>query len=363
MANRNLIKKMHKNANKNSFWQQIVKFPLVLTLFFGVYTEGSAQCSCTNCGCTDSLELVKLYQSANGASWTNKWTLTQPMTNWYGVTLESGRVVRINLAYNRLTGSIANLNLPNLRELLLYADELTGTIPNFNLPNLTNLSLDYNQLTGSIPSFTLPKLKKLSLFNNQLSGRIPDFNMPDLTELALSNNKLSESIPNFYMPKLIALSLNSNQLTGSIPNFNMPNLFALSLSFNQLTGCIPSQIRTNCPRLGPVGPNGVITDNPGLATQNWANYWNNGEGACLIEAVTSLAQNEGRIYPNPVQDILFIENINGVSKSMIYNVLGELISEIGVENNAIDVHALNSGIYTLRLVSNQKNIVRVFVKK
>ena len=361
MANHNLIKKMHKNANKNSFWQQIIKFSLVLTLLFGVYTEGTAQCSCTNCGCTDSLELVKLYQSSNGSSWTYKWTLTQPMATWYGITLESGRVVSINLAYNRLTGSIANLNLPNLRELLLYADELTGTIPNFNLPNLTNLSLDYNQLTGSIPNFTLPKLKKLSLFANQLSGPIPNFNMPDLIELALHVNKLTGPIPNFNMPKLIMLSCHSNRLTGSIPNVNMPNLFGLRLSNNQLTGCIPEQIRINCPRITEFG--GDIAANPGLMTQNWANYWNNGEGACFTEAVTSLAQNEGRIYPNPVQDILFVENVDGVSKAMIYNVLGELVFKTVVENNAIDIHALDSGIYTLRLMSNQKNIVRVFVKK
>ena len=361
MANLNLIKRTHENANKNGFLQQIVKFSLVLTLVSGVYTEGSAQCSCTNCGCNDSLELVKLYQSANGASWTYKWTLTQPMTTWYGITLENGRVVSINLSYNRLTGSIANLNLPNLRELLLNMDELTGTIPNFNLPNLTNLSLQYNQLTGSIPNFTLPKLKKLSLYANQLSGPIPNFNMPDLIELALSNNKLSGSIPNFNMPKLIMLSCHSNKLTGSIPNVNMPNLLGLRLNSNQLTGCIPEQIRINCPRIMALG--GDIADNLGLATQNWANYWNNREGACFTDGVTTLAQNEGRIYPNPAHDILFVENIDGVSKAMIYNILGALIFKTNVENNTIDVHALGSGIYTLQLVSNQKNIVRVFVKK
>ncbi|MEO0043385.1 MAG: hypothetical protein RL329_2833, partial [Bacteroidota bacterium] len=78
--------------------------------------------------------------------------------------------------------------------------------------------------------------------------------------------------------------VSNNQLTGSIPNFNLPSLNRLHLTSNQLTGCIPTAIKTNCPRIGVLG--GQISNNPNLATQSWANYWVNGEGACSTTTTT-----------------------------------------------------------------------------
>lgn len=234
---------------------------------------------------TDSLELVSLYNATNGTNWTNKWILTQPMTAWYGITLNTdGRVERINLyrnqlrgiipnfnlpnlkglwlSFNQISGNIPNFNLPNLQYLYLYANQISGSIPNFNLPNLQVLDLDNNQLTGSIPNFNLPNLqwlilsfnqlsgnipnlnlsnlKNLSLYSNQLNGSIPNFSLPNLRELTLCYNQLSDSIPNFNLPNLQNLSLNDNQLSGSIPNFNLPNLQQLLLDKNLLSGSIPN---------------------------------------------------------------------------------------------------------------------------
>ena len=75
---------------------------LVLMLILSSFTEGVAQCTCTNCGCSDSLELVKLYNSTDGANWTNKWVLTQPIATWYKVTLVNGRVTELGLYANGL---------------------------------------------------------------------------------------------------------------------------------------------------------------------------------------------------------------------------------------------------------------------
>ena len=37
------------------------------------------------CRYQDSLQLVSLYNATNGAGWTNKWDLLQPMTGWHGI--------------------------------------------------------------------------------------------------------------------------------------------------------------------------------------------------------------------------------------------------------------------------------------
>ena len=221
----------------------------------------------------------------------------------------SGSVPNFNLPYlslldisdNQLSGSIPNFNLPYLRDMRLYSNQLSGSIPNFILPNLQYLYLSSNQLSGSIPNFILPNLKSLDLSQNQLSGGIPNFNLPNLQYLYLPINQLSGGIPNFILPNLQTLHLTYNQLSGSIPNFNMPNLQFLFLYSNQLSGCIPQGIKIKCPRIGANG--GSISNNSNLATQSWANYWNNGEGACAATAVSDLPDTAIKlaIYPNPTQ--------------------------------------------------------------
>ena len=254
---------------------------LAVCLFFTCFTEGVAQCGCTDCRCADSLELVRLYDSTGGVGWTNRWDLAQPMTTWYGVSISNDRVKTIALSNNTLLGNIPNLNLPKLQALFLPTNLLNGSIPNFNLPNLQELHLNNNKLSGSIPNFNLPNLEVLYLSrNDRLSGNIPNFNLPNLRILSLASNlQLNGSIPNLNLPKLQSLYLNNNQLSGTIPNFSLPNLQLLLLNNNQLDGCIPKEIKTNCPLITATG--GFLDRNPNLATQSWANYWNNNEGACI----------------------------------------------------------------------------------
>ena len=65
-------------------------------------------------------------------------------------------------------------------------------------------------------------------------------------------------------------------------------------------------------------------------------------------------------YPNPVKDILNLENIT-LSKATVYSVLGQLIETKTFENatsNTLDLSSLESGIYLIVLEndSQQKTI-------
>ncbi len=171
--------------------------------------------------------LLELYNSTNGANWTDNWGWNETNTpcSWKGVKCDEGYKGHIQYLYlekNQLSGSIPNFsNLPNLIAIDFSSNQLSESIPNFtNLPNLMGLHLEKNQLSGSIPNFThLPNLQYLFLNSNQLSGSIPNFtHLPNLEELSLYSNQLSGSIPNFTnLPNLTRLSLYSNQLSGSIP--------------------------------------------------------------------------------------------------------------------------------------------------
>ena len=67
------------------------------------------------------------------------------------------------------------------------------------------------------------------------------------------------------------------------------------------------------------------------------------------------------IYPNPVKDKLYIQDLSNTSKVLIYNVLGKLVLSETTKSE-IDVDNLQSGIYIIKIVDEQKEIIRKFIK-
>ena len=56
---------------------------------------------------TDKAALITLYNSTNGAQWNRKrgWLTDAPVGEWDDVTVEGGRVTKVNLSYNNLSGA------------------------------------------------------------------------------------------------------------------------------------------------------------------------------------------------------------------------------------------------------------------
>ena len=200
--------------------------------------------------------LVALYNSTNGPGWTinPNWLVVNTPSYWYGVTVESGHVIGLNISSNNLVGRLPGGlgNLTNLKELVLWMNQLNGSIPVElgNLTNLTDLYLDENQLSGSIPATlgNLVNLQRLILDENQLSGSIPVElgNLTQLSLLRLGWNHLSGSIPIELgnLNNLTSMDLSNNQLSGSIPIElgDLTNLQYLYLYINQLSGSIPPEL-------------------------------------------------------------------------------------------------------------------------
>jgi Leucine-rich repeat (LRR) protein len=227
--------------------------------------------------------LIDLYNSSNGANWTNKtgWLgAAGTECGWYGVNCDAtqtsvtvlsldtnrlsgsipsslgslGNLQYLYLGFNQLSGSIPSSlgSLSNLQRLYLFDNQLSGSIPSSlgSLSNLQYLQLYSNQLDGSIPSSLgdLVNLRGLDLHSNQLSGRIPSSlsNLSRLQYLYLWYNQLSGSIPPELgnLGSLQELDLTGNQLSGSIPSSlgNLSNLQFLNLGHNQLSGSIPPSL-------------------------------------------------------------------------------------------------------------------------
>ena len=228
----------------------------------------------------DRAALMALYDATSGHNWTDStnWGTDEPVDRWHGVTIgDAGRVVRLNLHANNLTGtlppalgrlsSLAALDLhgnnnhltgpiplelgtlTNLRRLFLYENNLTGPIPPAlgDLSNLEDLRLDNNNLTGPIPPAlgALSNLVRLFLYGNNLTGPIPPAlgALTNLEVLFLFTNDLTGPIPPALgaLSNLVVLILDSNNLAGPIPPAlgALSSLRHLSLRSNNLTGPIP----------------------------------------------------------------------------------------------------------------------------
>ncbi len=152
---------------------------------------------------SDSLALVALYDSTDGANWTNTWDLNTPVDTWHRVRVSGGRVTQLSLYSNQLSGTIptelGNLNI--LKYLYLDRNKLTGSIPVelCSLTNLGDLSLGSNYLAGSIPAEleNLGNLIDLGLAGNRFTGFIPAElgNLVNLASLNVGLNRLTGSVP------------------------------------------------------------------------------------------------------------------------------------------------------------------------
>lgn len=191
----------------------------------------------------DSLALIALYDNTNGPEWRITWDTTKQVYLWDGIWLNSGRVFRIDLSGNNLTGELpAEMgDLIKVDYVDLSGNAINGNIPNTigNMSELAYLDLSNNSINGIIPGEIgkLDLLSHLDFSENQISGLPQESSgMPHyLKYLNLSSNNLSGEIPeNFSTLRFLEkLDLRSNQLSGNLPLLFSLHLKDLDLSHNK----------------------------------------------------------------------------------------------------------------------------------
>jgi len=71
-----------------------------------------------------------------------------------------------------------------------------------------------------------------------------------------------------------------------------------------------------------------------------------------------------KLYPNPTKDILFLTSEKNITKYVIYNAKGEIINEenLQITNKEINVTNLSSGVYYIKVFSEEKTEVIKWIK-
>lgn len=299
---------------------------------------------------------------------------------------------------NIVASSITNINVTNYNNLK-YLDVSSTGITSVDLTQNTNLLgyyHNYVNLTGLNLTNNL-NLKYLSVYDC------------GLTSLNLSNNVFLEqlwmggnSIPtnfnfsifpnltllNIYSPnagfKFSTIDLSNNlnlnylylfdNLLTDLDLSQHTNLFQVELNSNQLTSFrIDNGNNVNLQRL-------FIYNNPNLScaqvddvtyadTQVTNGVWFKDATTTFSTDCAALLTNEDftstefKIYPNPVQSILHIDNALDLNKVEIYSITGKKVKFITNNLSEIDVNELESGIYFVKLFTNKGITTQKIIKE
>ncbi|WP_100610158.1 T9SS type A sorting domain-containing protein [Confluentibacter lentus] len=76
-----------------------------------------------------------------------------------------------------------------------------------------------------------------------------------------------------------------------------------------------------------------------------------------------LLKNSIGLYPNPVNNLLYLSSNIKVEKVSLFDVLGKRIDNIKIENDAINLSNIKIGIYLLKIETDRGSLVKRIVKK
>lgn len=263
----------------------------------------------------------------------------------------------------------------------------TGT--NYNTPTLSTTTTYYVDATlnGVTTNYRKPVLAEI-------------FSIP---EVSVSSNKnsickgeiaiLTAEGGSYY--EWINLN-NSNQSDTSIIRPNITTTYyVVGSNSNNCSDTTNITITVNSVNAGVTKNNKTLTSDESGATYQWVDCVNegiisnatqqsftptqNGNYAVIVtkngckdtsecinvivnnSSVNDFNHNNFKIYPNPFDHVINIDNVNLSIKSMIlYDQLGRKLIELNIINqlNQIDLSLLNSGVYTLELISNQGESIK-----
>eukprot|EP00920_Eleutheroschizon_duboscqi_P032957 GHVT01079491.1.p1 GENE.GHVT01079491.1~~GHVT01079491.1.p1 ORF type:complete len:417 (+),score=16.24 GHVT01079491.1:170-1420(+) len=223
--------------------------------------------SCASCAirCAERHALVQFYRGLGGDEWVENFgwaeynsSLAGNASNvtaaavpcdpcihsWHGITCDRhGRVLDINLANNRLRGTLSEGFFPHLQHLEHF---VVHSILDHGYEDS-----DRNFIQGGFPSdvYTSSSLRSIEASGNEFSS-LPLLNvtlgyLSALEVLSFSFNRLT-NVPSFVwnLPSLRILELQDNQLIYKFPSGHsfagLPLLEHLDISNNNISGTLPS---------------------------------------------------------------------------------------------------------------------------
>lgn len=191
------------------------------------------------------------------------------------------------------------------------------------------------------------------------------------TESKQSNEKCTKAKPN----TCVAPSNITAEVVKDDPNYNMK--YKVTISWDKVSSANNYVVYINGNKFKETNETNIVLGNNKETTIDVAvkSLCNNYIESDLSETVTveindvSIEEFENRleIFPNPVNDKLFINGVAAIEEINIYNITGvKVYHEEGRMNNekyTIDVNNLQNGMYIIDVKTTNGNIVKRFTKE
>jgi surface protein len=332
------------------------------------------------------------------------------LSNWDLGSVTSMYYMFLNAsAFN---GDLSNWNVSsvtNMGAMFANASAFNGALSNWNVSSVTNMNLMFfsaSSFTGDLSRWNVSSVTDMgymfyvaSAFNGDLSRwNVSSVTMMDAMFAYASafNRDLSNwnvsSVTSMYAMCIQALAFNQDIDSWDVSTVTDTSfMFYEALAFNQDISSWD---------VGNITDMSAMFDNSGLSTTNYdalLNAWSqqvvqenivfgaagltycDGEDARQdlratygwtitdggLDCTVLNLENQNRIaialYPNPANDKLYIQGLSNSSKILIYNVFGRLVfSE--TTSSEVDLKGLQSGIYMVKIMEQQKETTRKFLK-
>ena len=268
-----------------------------------------------------------------------------------GITLDYNPLTEIDFSNNPLIESIWILgvqlseldisNLSLLKSLALYGCNLSE-IDISNNPLLTNLNAELNPIS-ELDTSNNPQLTYLYLSSNNLVDLNIENNLL-LKTLRVTNTQIeSFDLSNHADLEWVILRSNNNLEALNIKNGNNQNID-------------PSYFDIRYTNLDC-----VQVDNPAYSYANWTNKDSETVYSTDCENMSTNENSDDfiRVYPNPVENLLSIQNSNPkINQILIFDLSGKIIlnQNLTVGTNQINVKNLPKGMYVVQIKSDNQII-------
>ena len=149
--------------------------------------------------------------------------------------------------------------------------------------------------------------------------------------------------------------------------------FKVTMTWDAAEGAQAYIVYVNGQEFGASSTNFYIagSDNEGTFDFTVASVCANGESEqsepyIVVVQEVSLEEyaNRFEIYPNPANEVLFVNTTENINEVNIYNIVGvRVYNETNFTTNNIDLSSFNSGVYFIRINTEKGDIVKRFIKQ